>query len=147
MNVGAVTRAVGCGVLSVVASACGASDGPNCGTAQAPAALEIRDVSPAVDASVANAGVVQTFTVVGHLLQFTPNLALSSAHTAGQPTPTPTKWFITTSGGDTVYTSEPITWDNAPGHVELASLNGLKTADGCVFALPKQMFKYNVTKP
>lgn len=151
MNIGAVTRALGCGLLSVVTSACGGSDGDapkaNCGTTQAPTALEITNVSPTVDASVPNSGIVQTFTVVGHLLQFTPNLALTSAHTAGQPTPTPTKWIVSVNGADTVYTSEPISWTSAPAHVELDSLNMLKTADGCVFALPTQMFKYDVTQP
>ncbi|HEX2672063.1 MAG TPA: hypothetical protein VHM25_14375 [Polyangiaceae bacterium] len=152
MNIGVVTRLIGCGLLSVVTSACGGSDGdapkPNCGTAQAPTPLEIADVSPAVDASMPNAGIVQTFTVVGKLLQFTPNFALTGAHTAGQPTPTPTKWTVSVSGEDTVYTSEPISWANAPAHVELNALNKLEdTTDHCVFALPQQMFKYDVTKP
>jgi len=138
-------------LFSIVACACGGSDGdpakPNCGTTQAPTALEIADVSPAIGASVPNSGIVQTFTVVGKLLQFPPNLALSAAHTAGQPTPTPTQWQISVDGEDTVYTSEPISWTSAPAHVELDSLNMLKTSDGCVFALPKQMFKYDITQP
>jgi hypothetical protein len=96
---------------------------------------------------VKNSGIVQTFTVVGQHLQFTPNLALTSAHTAGQPTPSPTKWFVSVSGEDTVYTSEPISWASAPAHVELDSVNSLQTSDGCVFKLPQHMFKYDVTAP
>jgi len=151
MNIGVVTRALGCGLFSIVAVACGGSDADapktNCGTTQAPTPLEVTDVSPAIGASVTNSGIVQTFTVVGQLLQFPLNLALTTAHTAGQPTPTPTKWTVSVNGDDTVYTSEPISWASAPAHVELDSLNKLETADHCVFALPKQMFKYDVAAP
>jgi len=134
-----------------MALACGGSDGEapkaNCGSLEAPTALEVTDVSPAIGASVTNSGIVQTFTIVGQLLQFTPNLVLTGAHTAGQPTPTPTKWTIIASGENAVYTSEPISWTSAPAHVELDSANKFETADHCVFALPKQMFKYDVTAP
>ena len=151
MNIGVVTRVLVCGLFSIVALACGGSDDSapqtNCGNTQTPRALQLKDVSPAIGASVPNSGIVQTFTVVDQLLQFSPNLALSTAHTAGQPTPTPTKWSITVDGGNTVYTSEPISWASAPAHVELNSLNMLKTDDGCIFALPKQMFNYDITLP
>lgn len=152
MNIGVVNRVLGCGLFSLVALACGGSDGgnqpkPGCGTEQAPTALEISNVSPAIGASVKNSGIVQTFTVVGHALQFTPNLAAPAAHTAGLPSPSPTQWLLTLSGSDAVYTSEPISWANAPAHVELDSLSLLKTSDGCVYSLPQQMFKYDVTAP
>ncbi|HYQ01443.1 MAG TPA: hypothetical protein VER96_22375 [Polyangiaceae bacterium] len=153
MDIGLMKRALGFGLLfSVAALACSGSDDstpqtPGCGTQQAPTALEIKDVSPALDASVKNSSIVQTFTVAGHALKFTPNLAAPAAHTAGLPTPNPTKWTLSLNGSDAVYTSEPIAWSNAPGHVELDSLNLLKADDGCFYALPQQMFKYDVTAP
>lgn len=134
--------------MGLVAAACGGSDEkPSCGTEQAPTAIEIKDVSPAVGASVPNAAIVQRFTLVGRLLQITPSFLLPAAHTAGQTVPTPVQWSIAVSGADTVYTSEPISWQNAPAHVEADSNAPLKTSDGCIFALPKQIFEYDVTTP
>ena len=120
MNIGVVNRALGCGLLSIAVVACGGSDDPakpNCGTAQAPTPLELKDISPAVDASVMNSDIVQTFTIVDRHLQIDPSFVLPAAHTAGQPIPSPTQWSIGVSGADTVYTSchsagrlRPATW-------------------------------------
>jgi hypothetical protein len=150
MNIGVVNRVLGCGLLSLVLAACGGSDDPvkpNCGTAQAPTAIELEDVSPAVDASLPNAGIVQTFTIVGRHLQIKPTFVLPAAHTAGQPVPSTTQWSLSVVGDDTVYTSTPFSWQNAPAHVEIDSSNLLQTSDGCILALPKQLFKYDVTAP
>lgn len=152
MNIGVVSRALGCGLFSIVLLACGGSDGSdtpktNCGTVQAPTPLELKNVSPAAGASVANSGIVQTFTIVGKRLQISPSFALPAAHTAGQPIPTPTTWTLTLDGDDTVYTSQPMSWTTAPAHVEIDASGLQQTQDGCVFALPKPIFAYDITAP
>jgi hypothetical protein len=150
MDMGVVIRGLGFGLLALMALACGASDDPtpNCGTAQSPMALEVKDVSPAVDASVANSAIVQTFTLVGQHLQLDTHFAKAAdTHTAGETTPKPLSWTLSASGADTVYTSVPFSWQNAPAHVELDTNSLMTTTDGCVFALPKQLFKYDVTAP
>jgi len=134
----------------MIAVGCGGSDDdpkPTCGTVEAPMPLEIASISPAAGSSVKNADIVETFTVVGQYLQFNPTFQLAADHTAGQPVPSPTTWTITVNGADTVYTSAPIAWQNAPGHVDLESAGLLKTSAGCVLSLPKQMFSYDVTAP
>jgi hypothetical protein len=150
MNIGVVSRLVVCGLLGIVAVSCGSSDTkdtPNCGTAQAPMAIELKDVSPALGASVPNSAIVQRFTLVGKHLQIDPSFGLPAAHTAGQSTPALVHWTITLSGADTVYTSEPFAWQNAPAHVELDSVGLLQTPDGCISALPTQIFQYDITAP
>ena len=150
MNIGVVRWALGYGLLAVAAgaSACGGSDERTCGTAQSPVAIEVKDVSPAVNASVANSAIVQTFTLVGQHLHIDPNnLVLPAAHTAGLTIPTQVAWSISLIGADTVYTSEPFSWQKAPAHVEIESAGAMETPDHCALALPKQLFKYDVTMP
>ncbi|MET0795439.1 MAG: hypothetical protein ABW061_28230 [Polyangiaceae bacterium] len=148
MNIGVVKRVLGFGLLGLVAVACGGSDAPNanCGTAQQPKAIEIKDVSPAAGASVKNSVIVQSFTIVGQHLQIETNFGLPAAHTAGQSVPTPLKFTIAASGADTVYTSDPFSWQNAPAHVEIDS-GGLLETNGCISALPEKLFEYDVTAP
>lgn len=150
MDIGVGNGALVFGLLALMTVGCGASDEPkpNCGTQQNPMALEVKDVSPAVDASVKNAGIVQTFTLVGQHLQLDTRFAKTgTAHTAGETTPKPLSWTLAASGADTVYTSEPFSWQNAPAHVELDTNSLMATTDGCVLALPSQLFKYDVTAP
>jgi len=151
---------LGVGLLGLVAVGCGSTDsgsttpGPkmgkataDCGTVQEPLELTLKDVKPALGSTVPNAGIVQTFTVVGKLLRLDPSFARSGAHTAGAPIPTTTPWTIGASGGDTVYTTLPMTWTTAPGHVELTPPGLLVTADGCVSVLPTPTFSYDITAP
>jgi hypothetical protein len=151
MKIGVVNRVLGCGLLAIVIAGCGGSDDankPSCGTADAPMAIELKDISPAAGATVPNSGIVETFTIVGRHLQITPTFALPPAHTAGQPVPAPTQWSIAVSGADTVYTSMPLSWEKAPGHVEADSYGLLETtSDHCISALPKKIFEYDVTAP
>jgi len=150
MHIGVVNRALGCGLLGIALVACGGSDAQptaNCGTAQQPMAIEIKDVSPGAGASVKNSAIVQSFTIVGRHLQIESNFGLPAAHTAGQSMPTPMHWAIAASGADTVYTSEPFSWQNAPAHVEIDSAGLLQTSDGCISALPEQLFEYDITAP
>ena len=151
MNIGVLNRVFGLGLFSILLVACGGSDdepAANCGTTQSPKLIEIKDVSPALDASVPNASIVQKFTLVGQHLQLKdPSFVLPAAHTAGKTIPTPSQWTLSVSGADTVYTSAPLSWENAPAHVEVESSGLLSTPDGCVWTLPKQIFKYDVTVP
>ena len=120
----------------------------NCGSASAPKLLGLSGISPAAGASVPNSEIVQTFTIDDVHLQILPTFALMAAHTAGQPTPSPVEWTITLSGADTVYTSLPITWQTAPGHVELDPPGLLEdTTTHCVSVLPTPTFSYDVTAP
>jgi hypothetical protein len=148
MNIGVVNRLVGCGLLGLVALACGGSDDPaaTCGTAAAPKPIAIKDVSPAYGASVPNSAIVQSFTIVGQHLQLDLGFSLPPAHTAGQSAPAPMRWSITTSGVDMVYTSEPFSW-TALGHVEVYPSSAFQTSDGCILGLPKPLFQYDVTAP
>lgn len=150
MNIGVTTGAVLCLLLGLTVTGCGGSDanaGPSCGTAQAPMALTLTDVSPASGASLPNSSIVERFTIVGQHLKIDANFGLPAAHTAGQTVPSPVHWTYGVSGADTVYTSEPFAWQNAPAHVEVDSIGLLQTTDGCVWALPNQIFKYDVTAP
>lgn len=128
---------------------CSSSDAkPSCGTASAPDELTIGNVQPARGSSVPNTAIVQSFTLVGRHLELTPNFKLAATHTAGNTTPTLVHWTITLSGADTVYTSEPITWATAPGHVELDPASLLDdTSSGCILTLPTPTFSYDVTAP
>jgi hypothetical protein len=151
MNIGGVSRALGFGLLSVVTLACGGSDGdgtpdPSCRTTRAPTTVEIKDVSPAIGASLTNSGIVHTFTIVGRHVTFGLKFDLSAAHTAGQTVPSTVPWTLTFNGADSVYASEPIRWQNAPAHVEVVDSSGLHQDSECLM-LPKQMFKYDITEP
>ena len=128
---------------------CSSSDAkPSCGTASAPDELDITNVQPALGSSVPNKAIVQSFTIVGRHLELTPTFKLAGTHTAGNTTPNPVPWTITLSGADTLYTSEPITWATAPGHVELDPSSLLDdTSSGCILTLPTPMFSYDVTAP
>lgn len=148
-----------CAVMGLVATGCGSSDdddnqetGPHmgaatadCGTVQQPLVFTLKDVKPAPGTSVPNANIVQSFTIVGKLLQLQPTFVFSAAHTAGAATPSPIVWTITVSGGDTVYTSQPISWAAAPAHVELNPPGEVATKDGCVSTLPTPTFSYDLT--
>jgi hypothetical protein len=146
--------------LGLVAMGCGSPDsepketGPHmgaatadCGTVQEPLVFTLKDVKPAPGTSVANANIVQSFTIVGKLLQLQPSFAYSAAHTAGAATPSPIVWTLAASGGDTVYTSQPISWATAPAHVELNPPGEVATKDGCVSTLPTPTFSYDLAPP
>ncbi|HEX3853415.1 MAG TPA: hypothetical protein VHW01_20765 [Polyangiaceae bacterium] len=123
----------------------GASD---CGSAANPMVFEVKDVSPAIGASVPNSNIVQTFTIVGQHLEFGPDFALPALHTAGTSTPNPITWSLAVSGADTVFTSMPISWATAPGHVELDPGSPVEdTTTSCVWTLPTPTFSYDVTAP
>jgi hypothetical protein len=156
--VGSIGAAVMSGLAALAAIGCSSSDkpssGPNmtatadCGSVSQPKPFMLSNVTPATGSSVANSGIVQSFTLVGVHVQLTPTLALAAAHTSGGSTPQPVHWLITASGADTVYTSEAITWQTAPGHVELDPPGAVvDTTTNCVSTLPTPVFSYDVTAP
>jgi hypothetical protein len=151
MNIGVSRRALGFGLFSMLLVACGSSDDkpadPNCGTEQAPTRVEIKNVSPMFGASVANANIVESFTLVGQHLELSPSFLLPAAHTAGKTVPTPSQWTLSISGADTVYTSEPLSWEKAPAHVEVDPSGLMQAPDHCVYSLQTPIFEYDVTEP
>jgi hypothetical protein len=159
MNQGCVGWWLGCGLFGLAAVGCGASDAeptpgpkmgaatPGCGTVQEPLELTIKDVKPALGSSVANANIVQSFTIVGKLLKLDPTFAEPAAHTAGARIPNSVTWTYAASGNDTVYTSQPVSWTTAPGHVELTPAGLLVTPDNCVAVMPTPTFSYDITVP
>lgn len=120
---------------------------PDCGSVQEPQLLTLKDVQPALGASLPNAGIVQTFTIAGKLLKIVPSFATPTAHTAGRPTSEPVVWRYLPSGTDTIYQSAPVTWQTAPGHVELTPPGLLVSTNGCVSTLPSPTFSYDITAP
>ncbi len=141
-------------LAALAAVGCGSSDTNSsssaCGTQLSPDEFKVSAVSPAIGASVPNSGVVQSFTIDGQLIQVTPTFSPAATHTAGDAMPNPLGWTptVSASGKDTVYTSAPVTWATAPGHVEL-NIGGLfqNQTSGCVSRFPGPMFSYDVTAP
>jgi hypothetical protein len=144
-----------CGLALAGCSSDKSSDtGPNmtatadCGSQSEPKVLTLSGISPAAGSSVPNTAIVQSFTIAGMHLEILPSFTLMAAHTAGQSTPSPVAWSVSISGADTVYTSEPITWQIAPGHVELDPPGVVEdTTTTCVSVLPTPTFSYDVTAP
>lgn len=161
MDQGHVGWVLGCAVLGFVALGCGSGDDdsdaekgpkmgaatPGCGTVQEPLVLTLKDVKPAPGSSVPNADIVQSFTIVGKLLELRPAFAAGATHTAGPSIPTAVNWTLAVSGGDLVYSSQPMSWTSAPGHVELNPPGLVATDDGCVSVLPTPSFSYDITAP
>jgi hypothetical protein len=149
---------LGCGLFGLAALSCGSTDSdpgpkmgaatPGCGTVQEPLLLTLKDVKPALGSSVPNANIVHSFTIVGKLLKIDPTFApAGTQHTAGARIPNVLSWTYAASGGDTVYTSEPLSWTTAPGHVELTPPGVLVTPDNCVSELPTPTFSYDISAP
>jgi hypothetical protein len=140
-----------CALAALSAVGCSSSDSKSsagCGTDTAPTQLEIGNVSPAAGSSVANTGTVMSFTIMGELVDLSPSLSAAATHTAGAGTPNPLLWTfsISSSGKDSVFTSSPITWAMAPGHVELDAATLFKDpSSGCVSEIPSPLFSYDIT--
>jgi hypothetical protein len=125
----------------------GISDGVNCASVNAPAELHLTNVAPALGSSVPNDAVVHTFSVQDNVAFEDIALAYLPAHTAGDPDPALT--FNYKVSADTVdYTAtDPVTWQTAPGHVEIEAPVIYQTPDGCAYQLPTPLFSYDVTAP
>ncbi|MCC6551428.1 MAG: hypothetical protein IT372_00215 [Polyangiaceae bacterium] len=139
------TLAAGCGDDGDSSSGGGGST-PGCGTTTEPTVLELRDVTPAAGSSVENDAIVQAFTVVAapgvfQTMTFTPG----DGHTAGTTDPASLQYTATPQGADIRYEITPVTWINAPSHVEIRIDNLYQDTKGCVFAFPEPLFSYDVT--
>lgn len=155
---GRVGRALwlGTSLIAWAMAGCGSGSGtettqPNmtatadCGSITQPKQLTISGLFPAIGSTVPNAGIVETFTIVGKLLQIPPSFYENAPHTAGKSIPETVGWTPTISGSDTVYTSQPISWTTT-AHVELDPPL-LVTTDQCVWTLPTPVFSYNLSTP
>jgi hypothetical protein len=117
-----------------------------CGGAAAPAELHVGSVAPELGATVANDAIVHSFSVLDNIAFEDMALTLAPAHTAGASDPALTfAYKISTTTTD--YTATPVTWDTAPGHVEINSDAIYQTPDGCAYRLPTPLFSYEVDAP
>jgi hypothetical protein len=141
-------RAYWVGLVGLVLLGCGDDDSndnlPNCGTIQNPDLLELADVEPAAGSSVPNQNIVHRFTIVGSVGVEQPALGFSPVHTAGEPAPA---FAWSRLAGSLQYTSNGVTWANAPATVEIESAAKYQAPDGCVYAFPTPMFAYEITAP
>lgn len=133
--------------LALLHTGCAEDDAaPGCPGPSTPLELTLADVSPEPGTSVSNDAIVHTFTLTGSVAFDSIAFAFPEAHTAGEPTPELGFEFEQTDAG-TVYTAEPVSWEVAPGHVELAVPVIYQTPDGCGYELPSPLFAYDVTPP
>jgi hypothetical protein len=116
MAVLAATALFGCGSDAKSTST---PPGPTCSNAATPTPFTLTDVTPAAGASVPNQAIVQKFPSApgGSIQQL--SVEYSAAHTAGIPTPAPEYTIATDANGASVFEFMPITWETAPGHVEI----------------------------
>jgi hypothetical protein len=149
-NASRALKSLGFPTLAIAFSltACGGDDEATCGTIDEPLLLEVTELAPADGSSVPNAGIVQGFTVRG-LDALIGEFAFrrSSLHTAGNPTPGTFSITPSAVGAEAVrYDFAPISWDEAPSHVELVAAAVYRSGE-CVYSLPTPLFRYDVTAP
>jgi hypothetical protein len=116
-------------------------------------AANFANFEPSLGATVSNSAIVHRFQLIGFPVAFQLTFQpVAGKHTAGslilpeaEGGPAST-WQWTVTRMDTVvqYESAPITWSQAPGHVELDLASPQLTADGCAFTLPNPFFSYDV---
>lgn len=130
-----------------VVACSGSHDEPSttCGTLEKPLPVEVKDVSPAIGASVPNSAIVMTFTVAKAQLKFGPDFATPTSDSTG--TASTFRWRHSEVDANTVYSLGPMTFENAPSHFELEFAGLLQTTDDCIWQPPKQIFSFDVTKP
>ena len=136
-------------LLTCAPSLLGCSDDadlPICAGVSNPAVMELADLQPALGESVPNEAIVHSFTVTGDVAFTSIAFAYSTLHDAGKASPA---LELTYSKEDTgvVYASEPTSWENAPGHIEIAVPVVYETPAGCAYTLPVPLFSYDVTAP
>jgi hypothetical protein len=119
---------------------------PTCAGISSPAVLELAELTPAVGATVPNDDIVHSFLVTGDVAFTSIAFAYSKAHDAGKASPELELSYSQEDDG-VLYTAEPTTWENAPGHVEMAVPVVYETSEGCGYRLPFPLFSYDVTAP
>ena len=133
-------------LASATTGCAGPADPPGCGGIDAPALLDVSDLTPALGASVPNDTIVHSFTVSGPVGFEDIALVYPDAHTAGQPS-TALAFSYTPLGDGAAYAADPVTWETAPAHVEIDAPVVYESDDGCGYALPTPLFSYDVTPP
>ena len=139
-------------LLAVVVSQSGllgcaeGSESPNCPGVGAPTVLELSALTPALGDTVTNDAIVHSFTIVDSVAISGIALTRGSTHTAGTPEP------------DLTFTHDPptatsdfvaaaVSWETAPGHVEIEAPVVYETPEGCGYRLPSPLFSYDLSAP
>jgi hypothetical protein len=117
-----------------------------CAGPNAPAELHLANVTPAPGSTVANDAIVHSFSVQDDIAFEDILLAYPPAHTAGASDPALTfSYKISSTTVD--YTGVAVTWEAAPGHVEIDAPVIYQTPEGCSFQLPTPLFSYDLAGP
>ena len=117
-----------------------------CGGVGAPADLHLSNVTPALGSTVANAGIVHSFSVTDDIAFEKMTFSYPAAHTAGAPDPALT-FKAVVSATTTDFTFAAVAWETAPAHVEINSNSIYQTPDGCGYRLPTPLFAYDIEAP
>ncbi len=129
------------------ACACsGTSSEDHCSGINDPTVLTLVNVVPALGDSVPNQDIVHSFSIADDIVFSDIALAYLETHTAGTPGPA-LKFSYEIAAATTDFTSSPVVWTSAPGHVELEAPIIYQTPDGCAYELPSPLFAYDVTAP
>lgn len=131
------------GVLAACACS-GTTDQPLCSGVNDPTVLTLANVTPALGDTVANDAIVHSFSVTDDVAFSDIALGYLPSHTAGTPDPA-IAFTYTIAAATTDFTSTPVVWSTAPGHVELEAPLIYQTPDGCAYTLPSPLFSYDVT--
>jgi hypothetical protein len=134
-----------CVLATTVACAADPASVP-CGTEEDPAELRITKRSPALQASVKNLDIEETFTVGDSPIDFSVAgiLDKSAEHTAGYVVDGLTSWGHLVSGRDVTFVRFVPSWSYAPAHVEYDAIAGWVTEGGCYYKLPTPVLSYDV---
>ena len=136
-----------CALGATLACGClGQSDQNTCAGVNDPTVLTLSDVTPALGAVVPNDSIVHSFSVLNDIAFEDIALSDLATHTAGNPDPA-IEFTYTIAAESTDFTSPPVVWSRAPGHVELEAPVIYQTTDGCAYALPSPLFSYDVEPP
>lgn len=118
---------------------------PNCGTIANPKILTLSGVAPAAGSEVGNQNITHSFTVVSSPGLFgTFTFTFKGEHTAGVPMPAQFLFDVSQSGADLTYTAAPVSFPDAPAHVEFSVAEFYETEEGCYVAFPDPLFAYDV---
>lgn len=129
--------------LLFLAGCSGSSSDIVCGGVGAPTELHVGNVTPELGSTVVNDDIVHSFSVLDDIAFDDMALTLAPAHTAGASDPA-LSFAYKISATTTDYTAAAVTWETAPGHVELNSNAIYQTPDGCAYRLPTPLFAYDL---
>jgi hypothetical protein len=120
------------------------ADAGICGTHANPGILKVKNLTPALNATVNNQAIDHSFTVTSAPAQFSSfDFKYDPSHTAGLPSPPNPHFQLTTIGSDVLYHLTIDSWAH-PGHVEVLASGGYDTLAGCSWSFPSPLFSYDV---